>query len=202
VRRTSVRDSPQTDGQLSHQAEAASGVAGAASRCRRRGRQTPGWTTCDSPARWPTSSVPPGIRHVLARGNGTNRGTARLRQGKANVRKDTERSVAAERPRESRPLVRRLLQVRAEQQSRRRDCFRRDAKTRRRPALTTPFIDRRPRSSRAQRRRLRRPPAPRFNERSATKAVIRPANPDDRNAERTSRGSLANGEPRLVGCSG
>ena len=99
VRRTSVRDSSQTDGQLSHQAEAASGVAGAASRCRRGGRQTPGWTTCDSAARWPTSSVPPAIRHVLARGNGTSKRPARLRQGKANVRKDTERSVAAERSR-------------------------------------------------------------------------------------------------------
>jgi hypothetical protein len=73
VRRTSVRDSPQTDGQLSHQAEAASGVASAASRCRRGGRQTPGWATCDSAARWPTSSVPPAIRHVLARGNGTSK---------------------------------------------------------------------------------------------------------------------------------
>ena len=53
VRRTSVRDSSQTDGQLSHQAEAVSGVAGAASRCRRGGRRTPGWTTCYSAARWP-----------------------------------------------------------------------------------------------------------------------------------------------------
>ena len=39
VRRTSVRDSSQSDGQLSQQAEAACGVDGAA---------PPGWTTCDS----------------------------------------------------------------------------------------------------------------------------------------------------------
>ena len=83
VRRTSVRDSSQTDGQLSHQAEAASGVAGAASRCRRGGRQTPGWTTCDSAARWPTSSVPPAIRHVLARGNGTSKRPARTPSGES-----------------------------------------------------------------------------------------------------------------------
>jgi hypothetical protein len=102
VRRTSVRDSSQTDGQLSHQAEAASGVAGAASRCRRGGRQTPGWTTCDSAARWPTSSVPPAIRHVLARGNGTSKRPARTPSGESAVRKDTERSVAAERSRHSR----------------------------------------------------------------------------------------------------
>jgi hypothetical protein len=112
VRRTSVRDSSQTDGQLSHQAEAASGVAGAASRCRRGGRQTPGWTTCDSAARWPTSSVPPAIRHVLARGNGTSKRPARTPSGEANVRKDTERSVAAERSRHSRRSPPTLLHCR------------------------------------------------------------------------------------------
>ena len=83
VRRTSVRDSSQTDGQLSHQAEAASGVAGAASRCRRGGRQTPGCTTCDSAARWPTSSVSPAIRHVLARGNRTSKRPARTPSGES-----------------------------------------------------------------------------------------------------------------------
>ncbi len=112
VRRTSVRDSSQTDGQLSHQAEAASGLAGTASRCRRGGRQTPGWTTCDSAARWPTSSVPPAIRHVLARGNGTSKRPRGLRQRKANVRKDTERSVAAERSRHSRRSLPTLLHCR------------------------------------------------------------------------------------------
>jgi hypothetical protein len=85
VRRTSVRDSSQTDGQLSHQAEAASGVAGAASHCRRGGRQTPGWRTCDSAARWPTSSVPPAIRHVLARGNGTSKRPARTPSGESGT---------------------------------------------------------------------------------------------------------------------
>jgi hypothetical protein len=104
VRRTCIRDSSQTDGQLSHQAEAASGVAGAPSRCRRGGRQTPGWTTCDSAARRPTSSVPPAIRHVLGRGNGTSKRPARTPSGEANVRKDTERSAAAERSRHSRRL--------------------------------------------------------------------------------------------------
>jgi hypothetical protein len=83
VRRTSVRDSPQTDGQLSHQAEAASGVAGAPSRCRRGGRQTPGWATCDSAARWPTSSVRPAIRHVLPRGNGTSKRPAPTPSGES-----------------------------------------------------------------------------------------------------------------------
>jgi hypothetical protein len=124
VRRTSVRDSPQTDGQLSHQAEAASGVAGAASRCRRRGRQTPGPTTRDSPARWPTSSVPPAIRHVLARGNGTNRGPARTPSGESERPEGYRALCCCGRPRESRPLVRRLLQVRAMRPSRRRGVVR------------------------------------------------------------------------------
>ena len=112
VRRTSVRDSSQTDGQLSHQAEAASGVAGAASRCRRGGRQTPGWTTCDGAARWPTSSVPSAIRHVPARGNRTSKRPARTPPGKANVRKDTERPVATERSRHSRRSLPTLLHCR------------------------------------------------------------------------------------------
>lgn len=112
VRRTSVRDSSQTDGQLSHQAEAASGVAGAASRCRRGGRQTPGWTTCDSAARWPTSSVPPAIGTYSLGATGRPSAPRGLRQRKANVRKDTERSVAAERSRHSRSSLQTLLHCR------------------------------------------------------------------------------------------
>jgi hypothetical protein len=83
VQRASVRDSSQTDTQLSHQAQAASGVAGAASRCRRGGRQTPGWTTRDSAARRPTNSVPPAIPHVLARGNETSKRPARTPSGES-----------------------------------------------------------------------------------------------------------------------
>jgi hypothetical protein len=95
VRGTSVRDSSQTDGQLSHQAEAASGVAGAPSRCRRGGRQTPGWTTCDSAARWPTSSLPPAIRHVLARGTGTSKRPARTPEvGRVGERRLAPRGLA------------------------------------------------------------------------------------------------------------
>jgi hypothetical protein len=111
VRRPSVRDSSQTDGQLSHQAEAASGVAGAAFRCRRRGLRPVGRPAIAQPAGPPvlvrrqfgTCSLGATGRASAPRG---------LRQGKANVRKDTERSVAAERSRHSRRSLQTLLHCR------------------------------------------------------------------------------------------
>jgi hypothetical protein len=113
VRRTSVRDSSQTDGQLSHQAEAAAGVAGAASRCRRGGGRRP----VARPAIAQPLGPPVLSRRQFGRRSlgATGRASAPrgLRQGKANVRKDTERSVAAERSRHSRRSLPTLLHCRA-----------------------------------------------------------------------------------------
>ena len=89
VRRTSVRDSSQSDGQLSQQAEAACGVDGAPPRSRRRrfGRYIPGTVLFTLRA---ALSETPCLLGATGRAS-TQRG---LHQGKAKVRKDAERSAA------------------------------------------------------------------------------------------------------------